>query len=271
MTTQEAIKVLENSGFSVEETIDVKNSVSKKGLIVKVGNTSPIIYEDVYSGLSTENELLDFVDYAVSSIPKYDTGKFFTKSFFLKNSIACIQKSGDESIVKRPFLDLEEYIRIVVGNDGSFQSFKVLPAHLAELEISEDELFDIAEKNVHRNVKIQFLTDVIQQMVPDLKSDIKDAIDVPVLIVSAKSELYGGATIMFNDIFQYICGCYDMESLVILPSSINEILVVLGADASTKEYYDDIVRGVNREYVRGEDFLADHCYVYRKETDDYIY
>lgn len=269
MTTQEVIEVLTEAGYEVHETENVRNSISMHGVIVVVSEVSPVLYEAVYSGIETRHELLEVVESLVEQMPEIDIDELFTREFFENHAYVCMQRQGTEDLVKRPYLDLEEYVRLAMTDEnfnGECMSIKVQKKHLDLIDMTEDELFTIAEKNTHRVAKMRFVADVLKGFIPD---DIGEC--PPFMIISTETGLFGSSTILFTDILHYICDQYHVDTLIVLPSSIHEILVVVGGEECDKEYYNEMVRSINNECVGPCEVLADHCYIYRKATDDYIY
>lgn len=60
------------------------------------------------------------------------------------------------------------------------------------------------------------------------------------------------------------------KDLLILPSSIHEVLIIADSEAFTERDYHvfcNTIQNVNRESILPEDFLSDHLYRYRRETD----
>lgn len=73
-------------------------------------------------------------------MPVIDTKKLMDWDYVKTRLQLCIQRKGNENIVKRDFLDFEEYVRVDVGGG----TFKVKPEHLVKYGITESVLFHAA-------------------------------------------------------------------------------------------------------------------------------
>ena len=123
MKKTEIIETLKTR-YEVAENVAIKNGIEIPQIIVRVGIVSPSINLETLENCENENSLFEIVENAISSAPQLNVNDFLNKESILKNAKICLQKPGNENIVKRDFLDLEMYIRIYINSEMSFKLTK---------------------------------------------------------------------------------------------------------------------------------------------------
>ena len=87
------------------------------------------------------------------------------------------------------------------------------------------------------------------------------------LVLTNQSKLYGAGTIFYKDVLRETAEILRADRLVILPSSIHEVLVLKQNTDSESKFYREMVQNVNYEAVRRDEVLDDTYYLYDKKTD----
>ena len=85
------------------------------------------------------------------------------------------------------------------------------------------------------------------------------------MVLTNESSINGAAAMVYPGVLKEICEDLGVKELVLLPSSIHE--VIIGTDASNIAVLTEIVRGVNAAEVRPEDLLYDRPVIYDSDTD----
>ena len=214
------IDELKNEGIEAESIETVKNGVCCKGLrVIKKGSDiSPIIY---YSEQDTIEQFMMRVKAALESDVPTDSVRLLTDLRYVRSHVyLAAQKKSEDDIVKRDYLNLELYLRIMLdlGEQAGTGSVKVTPGLVEQLGIAEDELWKCASANSHAGSNIRSMAEVLG--LPDTDGEQS-------LYVATTGQLTGGASVLyFPEIFHAFCEDHGEEACYMLPSSTEEILVL---------------------------------------------
>lgn len=170
-----------------------------------------------------------------------------------------------KSLVYREMLDL--YIVYIIRNVcGERSAIKVKGRMLAGWGISEDELFRQAIKNLKADTYgIVDIDDFVKE--EDMSIDnMVDVMESGVMyILSNKKMYFGAAGILNKEYLQKIAG---NRNLYIIPSSINEVILICDDGEIEKEMVDEVIKIINAEVLPKEKWLSNHCYYYDFEKDE---
>lgn len=240
-------EIEERLNVPVEETEVDKNGVRKKALIVGCDAIRPIIYpEDLNVSKGQIEGFIAWLKQYLEEIPNRDV-IHMDKFEDVKDKLRiCVAKKIDDNVVSRSVLDMYEYARVVLDD----YSAKITTELFKLWNISEDELFNIARDNT------KYTTQSIHGVL-----GIDDE-GCEMLVISTEDLHYGAGAILNTEILDNILDRYDDEALVIIPSSIHEILTI------PKREYDDSIKElvslVNSTMVNPEDRLSDNVYEYSR-------
>ncbi len=185
----------------------------------------------------------------------------------LKNVTIGICRVSDRELVKRPaeFEGIEEYCYIC-GSSGSENrwSVKLTPELLDRVQLSEEEIWKAAERNTYREAEITFqsmeslLKDIF---VSELIGD-QAAWCVPMFVISNPGKLHGAVQIFNKKAVKAWAGSRGYDRLIVLPSSIHEVIVVPSNETDlSKEELDRMVTEVNSSHVDPAEQLSDRAYL----------
>lgn len=216
------VETLRNEGIKVEaEEIEiVKNGIPCKGIrICKEGsNICPVVY---YSEQDTYEQIMFRIQTALESDVPHDSIKLLNDLNYVRNNVfLAVQKQSEDDIVKRDYLNLELFLRIMLdlGEQAGTGSVKVTPGLVTQLGIAEDELWKCASANSHAGSNIRSMAEVLG--LPDTDGEQS-------LYVATTDQLTGGASVLyFPEIFHAFCEDHGEEACYMLPSSTEEILVL---------------------------------------------
>ena len=90
--------------------------------------------------------------------------------------------------------------------------------------------------------------------------------EIDMYIASSNKRLNGAAAIMYKELFDEFCIQHSLNSVYIIPSSINELILLPIDDNINPAAIQQMIREVNRENVSEEEFLSDNLYRYNKRT-----
>ena len=275
MTREFMIKELVARGIKADATEVVKNGVVLKGITLGEGTVRPTIYEDWFKDVSESD--VDFVidkilDVMNTKKPQFDVNNLTDWNYVRNRLQLCIQKRSTEDIVKRDFLDLEQYVRIIVSdNDDELATCKVRPDLFNKYGITEAELFYAALECSRANVKVEDMTYLMAEMTGMSVEEIaKMQGDTPPMIVITNTKKTNGASgICYMDVLREIADRYEKD-LAILPSSIHECIVYPVDGSVNFILFDNMVRDVNKTLLP-EEVLSDHAYRYIRDEDRILY
>ena len=154
-----------------------------------------------------------------------------------------------ENIPHKDFLNLSVIYRdVTITEDGSTSAIIISNNTLKKLEMTVDELHDIAVSNT--KAKFPLAIEEIDENFFVLTNDYR--LFGAVGIVIAKDMLKGFAKYIDNNLY-------------ILPSSIHEVFLLpdIGQDA---DFLKCVVEDANKEVVKGKDYLSDNVYYYDRNT-----
>ena len=86
------------------------------------------------------------------------------------------------------------------------------------------------------------------------------------LILTNRSGVYGASAILYEGVLKNIAQRLGSD-LVILPSSVHEVILLPYEDERRMEGLERMVREINQTVLPEEEVLSDQVYVYNRETD----
>ena len=166
------------------------------------------------------------------------------------------------------------YIRILFSYEDSYASCIVTHNLLKIWDISINELFRTAWINTKDTFRIYNMVDTILQMMgTDISDDLHDEIvgcDFDMYILTNQIKYFGAAAILNREFLNSVCDNLNTEEIMILPSSIHEIIITKNENYSLDEMKDMVI-SVNSECLPDEDILSDHVYIYNHNEEEFHY
>ena len=275
MTREIIMNELKNRGYGVEAHDVIKNGVELQGIVIGQGNIRPTIYVNDYLGNDNLDEVVNSIINVLGEAEKthisFDIDLFDWEK--VKNRLQlCIQRKGKEDILKRDFLDLEQYIRVIVNTNRDGQaSFKLMPRHLEAFGVSEEVVFNAALECTKSTLVKEDIFEVMARMAGVSKQEIMSNMPGPHLIVlSNKQKINGAVAMCYMDFLSEIANEYESD-IVILPSSIHEVIVVPVDEKTDFSELDIMVQSVNKSELLPEEQLSDHAYRFNRNTAEITY
>ena len=273
MTREFIIKELRNRSIKAEATEVTKNGITFEGIMLEEGSVRPIIYKDSYKDV-IESNIDDFVSKVEEILA--ESSQFVLEDLtnwdWVKTRLRlCIQQQGDEDICKRNFLDLEQYVRVMV-DEGQGASFKVKPRMLEKYGVSEDTLFHAAIDCTRPLVDIKDMTSIIAEMANISINEVREmqGENPPMFVVTNKTNINGASAICFTDVLRKISDMYKSD-LVIFPSSVHECILYPVEDITNFRDFDKMISDINATEVTPEDILSNHAYRFIRDKNRIVY
>lgn len=271
MTREMIIEELQNRGYNALAQNSIKNGVELEGISIRDNsNIAPIIYtEAIIERAEKEGKTLFEVVSAIIGIYEssravdLDVDLLFNRDFVLSHIYIGLQKDSTEDIIKRNSgLDGIEsylYIRREKSKDESF-SVRMTDMLLAKTRISLDEAWSNAEANTNAETKIESMAKVMSEMMGFEYSEEMDEI-TPFYILSNTCKMKGASAVLNKKVLSEFGEKYHTDRVVVLPSSIHEMLIVPYTEDIDLNTFSEMVGEVNNTEVDPTERLTDRAYI----------
>lgn len=272
MTREMIITELSNRGYKAEAQNTIKNGVELDGIrILTDSNIAPVIYtKAIIENAENENKSLAEVVSAIISIYesnksfKFDVNMLFDRDFILNSIYVGLQKVSTEDIEKKLCEDFEGiesylYIRGEADREGSY-SIKVSKAILDRVNISEVEAWEQAQTNTEAETSLESMAKVMFEMMNMEYSEDMDE-TTPFFIISNKSKVKGASAILNKKVLAEFGERYHTDKIVVLPSSVHEMLLVPYTEEIDLDTFSDMVEQVNSSEVDPTEQLVDRAFI----------
>lgn len=284
--------VQERLGDDVEieiRDIDKNNSTHKKALSINESGSSigTIIYLDSYYIDYSSNAELDVLADMIERSYRDNRGddlEIETKKIFdfeqAKDRI-CYElinyeenKETLESLPHRRVLDLAVVYKLIVKKEAKGSMSTKVTNELMEIwKITEEDLWNLAEQNTVRLLKIQFmnfyLMAVEMKVLGDPIAMICGGADWDKLYILTNEDIINGACLILNkEIMRSLAEKFG-HGFMVVPSSIHETLLVNEEFDNEERAAElkEIISRVNRT-LRKEDILSNNLYYWDMERDE---
>lgn len=264
------------------ESIRKNNGVCLDALVIHLPESvsSPILYlKPLYQryqhGISIEticNMILSALE--SDSVISQDMIDSFQNAESARSLIAyrLISRKNNEAFLKTvpwiPFLDLAVIFYLYLGEPNETLITSVIHNRMAEFwNFSTDELFSIARENTRR-----FFPDILlpldQMLYGYLSEEEEEALLCPlsdIYVLTNQSGIHGATCLLYEDILKDLADRHGTD-LIILPSSIHEVLVYPDYHERNYEELCRMIRSINQSDVAPEDILSDKIYLFRRAS-----
>ena len=251
------------------------NKIKKGFMIDGEGNIHPIVYTEdfyeVYQRFEEMDLVLDSIDAAVEC-DKMNAYKDIVKDWnqtkeYIYPYIVNMDKNqlcmDCHDYVYKQRLDFAYSVYVEIADDDGIACVNISHELLRLWEVSEEEVFAIAEKNAKYDVR------PMQQVIAEIMDKDVSELDIPedeVMYVVTNTTKNRGAAGMFDfDLLRKTAEKLDSD-FYILPSSIHEVILVLEKEAPSMQKLKELVGDVNRCHVKEEEFLSENVYFYSREA-----
>lgn len=274
MTREIIISELENKGYNAEAVTTIKNGVAFDGIrIMANAKIAPVIYTDeILKRAEEEEQSIEEVVNGIIAIYEanrsidFDIEEIFEKDFLLNHIFIGLQKESDEKIIKRncDFDGIESYIYIRKGRpSGESYSLKLNPYIMEKANVTEKELWQRAEKNTNEEATLQSMATIIAEMLHIEDEEELEELEAtsPMYVVSNKNKVKGASAVLNKEILAEFGRKFHTDKIVVLPSSIHEMILIPYTEEICMENMTAMVREINTTEVRPEERLTDKAYI----------
>lgn len=249
------IQELDRRGLQAEWQIITKNGVPFHAILIKTtANYAPVIYTD---NLLDEHDTIEsavekiLLQFEQSKCMSIDAGHLFTRDYILQHITVALQRDGQEPILKREsgFKGIEAYLLVIdtFPTDNDLISIKINTGILHHCHITEEEAWAQAEKNLQASTIIRNFQEIL-------------GLPCDLFIVTNKFGVKGASGVLVSDLIKKFAKEHHTHKLVVIPSSIHEMLLLPDPSIAIEEDFSAMVRDVNKSTVPPEEQLADQVY-----------
>ena len=273
------------TGQRVElQKIRKNNGIVLDGLVIlsKETNVSPTIYLNRYYQEFLEKGKQIVVDKILALYEESKTEIFFHVDMLrdfnkvkdkIKMKLINYEKNKEllETIPYRKVLDLAIVFMIVLETEDAceFGTIQVHNGFLNYWKIQEDSLYQIAKENMANDFQTIPLENIVNAVLENgLEKEIVDELDFPLYILTTHSRLHGAIGMLQTELLNAFMQKHQTEKLIILPSSIHEVLLVPYEIAEEDLDFYTIVHDVNETQLATQEILSNTVYVYDGEKLD---
>lgn len=266
-----------NSKVIVNEVVK-NNNTKLTGVCIMLENENifPTVYLENYD-LTSSNvrevavQIISDSYRARLEMPKIDTDKLLTPEYIKNNAIIRLinYKANEEMLRTTPhirFFDLAIVCYVNVGYNGAIRLDDNI---FKTLYIPKDELFYIANTNTQnifspkgRNMEEIFFG--IESKHKELSTFNMDN-PLPMYVLTNAESVYGATTILYDGLLEELSN-QTKTDLIIIPSSVHEVILVPKIDGVEVDKITEMVQEVNGGQVAPEERLSDHAYIYNRFT-----
>ncbi len=175
--------------------------------------------------------------------------------------------------------DLAIIFCLLVEQSGdSLATAVIYNGHMESWGMDTQMLMELAKKNTKRLLpaKIRNMSEVIQGIAMEyvgndtektaLDEMLSTPNDIPLYVLSNDINTNGAIAMLYEGILKDFAAVLEHD-LIILPSSIHEVLLVVYEEELCMEELKEMVRHVNQTEVAKEEILSDNVYIYSRKTD----
>lgn len=293
---QEVLAELQNlmgSEFDISTKEILKNNnLRLDGLIMSQSglNISPTIYLNYYYDMYQQNTY-DFHEIVQQIVNCYEENKmdedFDIESFTDYNQVKdhivyrLINLNQNQELLEGipfvPYLDLAIifYYSIPENNltnayfQGATASIQINNEHLEMWNVTVKDIYAQAKRNTHKMFPavVKPIAEVLKKFLTngDWDLDYDSLLPLKLYVLSNSIKCHGATALLYQNQLQKCADELDQD-LIIIPSSIHEIIYLPASAVDDMEYVTQMIHNVNETEVSVDEILSDHPYFYSRET-----
>ncbi|MCM1040196.1 MAG: DUF5688 family protein [Ruminococcus sp.] len=286
-----ALQEILGADYDVEmKEVTKNNGVLLHGIVInKAGsNVSPAIYIDELYDEYGEGRSFGDIVYDLLRVYKHHAREidmdmdFFTRFEKARSRVLykLIHRESNAELLKEiPYIKWNDLALVFYYSleDERFGKASILikNAHLAMWGIDKAVLYEHAGTNMLRLKPEELLPikELLREFIDRSESCTPGKIllsdrgraametDSMIYVLSSRDRLFGAATILYTESLKLLAGRLD-KNLIILPSSVHEVLLVPDDGIREKDFFRNMVREVNDSQVEPEERLSYNVYYY---------
>lgn len=176
-----------------------------------------------------------------------------------------------EDIPHFPFLDLAVVFYLMLsGNSEGQMTAQIHNNHLTLWNITAETLLALADQNTPRLIPAKILPIELALAEAGLRRENNDLFSeyrpVALSVLTNQNGINGASCMLYKDVIKNFAD-REKDDIIILPSSIHEVLLTPYKKAFAIEDLNEMVTLINQSDVPPEDCLSNHAYLYSRKSD----
>lgn len=239
---------------------------------------SPVVYmEPFYNSYLDDNSKEDYIIDSIyrilmessgrivgqRALERFDKWENAKKYVYAKIINRDLNKELLQNVPHRDMMDLSivYYVRITDQDNDQLGSIIINNQHISIWGAEEAELYDSSVKNLEADgAKLVNITDILGDKIKNQKPD-----GFEMYIVTNSTKIFGASELLNKRVFRNIADMFN-DNVTIIPSSINELIVIPYSWMKCSKIVD-MVDYVNRNFVKQEEVLSNHVYIYDRNDE----
>ncbi|MBE5958464.1 MAG: hypothetical protein E7254_06335 [Lachnospiraceae bacterium] len=290
-------KVLKNNGVELDALMAIRTGYKAAPTIYlncyydeyKSGKSINEIIEEIYSMFSRK---LGDVEFDIEEFTDFEK---------IKSKIAykVINTEKNKKLLKKvphiDILDLSVVFYCIVKCDKNENATTLIYDHHANMwNVTTEELYEIAKENTPKLLpyEIKSMEDIIMEMICEkncfevnengeyngeetenltsmIMEELKKADEPKMYVLTNVYRLNGAVAMLYDGVLREFAN-KQQKDIIILPSSVHEVIIIPIENNMTPKEFDSIINEVNNEEVIPEEILSDHAYMYVRSVDEII-
>lgn len=137
--------------------------------------------------------------------------------------------------------------------------------HLDMWDQTSDTLYQTAQHNMRQNMPELLVP--MQELISEMTGARLDEKDVRMYVLTNKEKMYGASALLYSDEISKLAARLDSD-LLILPSSVHEVLLLPDEQDREYEFFRQMVEEVNTTQVEPEEILSYNLYRYNRKEGE---
>ena len=270
-------EIADRTGQRVElHQVSKNNGIVLDAIVIisKESNISPTIYLNAYyqkfitDGIDVVAERImelyeqskTELSFDVSMLLNFDKVKHRIKMKLINYEK---NKALLENTPHKRILDLAVVFMIVLETDDvcEFGTIRIHKGFLNAWDITEDSLYQIAKENMANDFTTTPLDNIIHAVLEHEQTELLEE-KVYLYVLTTQSKIHGAIGMLQTGLLDAFMKKYEIEKLIILPSSVHEVLLVPYEKIDTDINLHEMVQEVNATQLTEDEFLSNNIYSY---------
>lgn len=267
--------------YEVRLTDVVKNNrVTLLGVVIlgEQENVSPTIYlehfyEQYQNGEDLDGIVRKILDiYRTKAVPVHLDMDFFQDYEKVKKKIyhrLVHYRMNEEQLAAQPHIRWNDlaitfYYAMEEKTLGK-ATITITNQHLEMWGIDKEELYRTAQENMRdsRPELLVSMKDLLEEM---MREQLSEQYQVPMYVLTNQEKMYGASALLYSEKIGELADKLHSD-LLILPSSVHEVLLIPDGKEQDYEFFRNMVGEVNSSQVEPEEVLSGSLYRYVRDHE----
>ena len=259
------------------DTVIKNNGLKLDGLTILAGDTniSPTIYLNCYYDKFLQNGLDAVVKEILEVYEQNKPKESVDISFFMdaekvrhiiKMKLINYERNKEllEKVPHIKYLDLAIVFYAEVENTlEGVGTILIHHHHMSFWNFTVEDLHDFAKENMLDDFKIIPMMDIVHRvMEKEFAETFEQQATVEMSVITNHRNINGAVAMLQTNLLLEYMERYNTEKLIIIPSSVHEVLLIPCDSETDVLSFNEMVQEVNATQLQPEEVLSDNVYIY---------